>query len=334
MCHYNLTKIILKFINYYKFFNLETLNNKIQNHYFGPHSKNTNIVILPKEMLEKNKIKASASEMLNLYTHFSLIIGDLFDSSDTPEWSLYLKLREIMSIVFEKSVHIKKCEFLKILISEHHQIYISCFGNLKPKHHFMVHYPNILKQIGPLANISSMRFEAFHKTFKDTAKTTNCRKNLLHTLVVKNQFQVSEFLNTFESFFEKIIYSPLIEKDPMTLYNKYNYYYPVKRLFILKWVEYESIRYTADMVIQCDISADELSIFCLIKEIYLVDEKICFCCEKLYNLGFDSHFHGYVVENKTSNIICNIKEITSKKTSYIFYAKKKLFCGIKFEIFF
>ncbi|KAK0152196.1 hypothetical protein N1851_006428 [Merluccius polli] len=42
--------------------------------------------------------------------------------------------------------------FLKHLIEEHHRLFTDLYpqNNLIPKHHFMIHYPECIRQIGPL----------------------------------------------------------------------------------------------------------------------------------------------------------------------------------------
>lgn len=354
VCQYDLTNIIHKLIYQYEVFDLETLNFKIKHHNFGPNLANTNIVEISKEMLEKNKIKTSASEMLNLFTHFSLIVGDFFDSYDVPEWSIYIKLREIMSIIFEKTIHIQKFQLLKVLISEHHELYIDLIGPLKPKHHFMVHYPRILQNVGPLAHISSIRFESFHKKFKHVAKNSQCRINLLHTFAVKFQIQISQLLANFESFDEIYKFSAmtninpnkisltlqinqlmacfrnnnknyLVEIDPKSIYRILNCELSTQyKINSVNWVSRNSIMFKLENVIQTGTDDDDLPIFSIIKGIYAVDNEVFLCCKQLYTLGFDEHFYCYVVQTENFHVIHKLSEIFSYHQSYIFYGTKNM----------
>lgn len=53
------------------------------------------------------------------------------------------------------------------LIEENHSLYLELFNiSLKPKHYNMVHYLSIIKEVGPLAYISSFRFESKHRLGK------------------------------------------------------------------------------------------------------------------------------------------------------------------------
>lgn len=156
------------------------------------------------------KIRSSAAEMHSLFTHFALIIGHKVDPQSV-EWKLYLKLRKIMAIVFSKTIHRRSFELLAFLVKEHHELYIICFGrnSLKPKHHFMVHYPKMCFMIGSLQSISSMRYESFHKKFKNVANTTTCRINLLTTFAIKCEYQFANFLLNFD----KLLYEPNFGKS-------------------------------------------------------------------------------------------------------------------------
>lgn len=48
--------------------------------------------------------------------------------------------------------------------------YIIFKEGLKPKLHFLTHYPRIMMEMCPLKHVSCMRFEAKHKEIKQSAK--------------------------------------------------------------------------------------------------------------------------------------------------------------------
>lgn len=57
----------------------------------------------------------------------------------------------------------------------------------------MVHYPLIIKNVGPLSIFWSMRFEVKHKELKETANSIPSRKNITLTLAIKQQLQFADF---------------------------------------------------------------------------------------------------------------------------------------------
>lgn len=61
-------------------------------------------------------------------------------------------------------------------------------NNLIPKHHFMIHYPACIRQIGPLVHVWTMRYEAKHKFFKLSIKNF---KNITKSLAKKHQIAIA-----------------------------------------------------------------------------------------------------------------------------------------------
>ncbi|KAB7499413.1 hypothetical protein Anas_09724 [Armadillidium nasatum] len=51
----------------------------------------------------------------------------------------------------KKGIHI----LLSTIISEHHELYLELFtdSDLKPKHHFMVHYPRMVCAYDPIIHL-------------------------------------------------------------------------------------------------------------------------------------------------------------------------------------
>lgn len=72
-----------------------------------------------------------------------------------------------------------KILYLKQLISQHNRMYVALFNdNLKPKHHFLTHYPTVIQYSGPPKNYWCFRFEGKHKELKMYARSTCSRKNI------------------------------------------------------------------------------------------------------------------------------------------------------------
>lgn len=59
---------------------------------------------------------------------------------------------------------------------------------LKPKHHHLCHYPELIKQFGSLIRLWTMRFESRHTYFKQCARKLHTFKNLSATLAERHQF--------------------------------------------------------------------------------------------------------------------------------------------------
>lgn len=100
-----------------------------------------------------------------------------------------------MDIVTSFQISLELAQQLRFLISKHHQDYIRLFNDtLKPKHHLMLHYFDVILQSGPPRHYWSFRFEAEHKKFKTYARNITSRKNVCVSLARKYQLIFANFL--------------------------------------------------------------------------------------------------------------------------------------------
>ncbi|XP_067634959.1 uncharacterized protein [Eurosta solidaginis] len=115
--------------------------------------------------------KMTASEVLCFTNFLPLMIGDLI-SPDVKHWKLLVLLIEIVDLLFDSSFSKFDLDKLKNLIKAHHQLYILLYGNLKPKHHFLVHYPRAIEKCGPL-NVTNTQVitDAVNHKFKVLSTT-------------------------------------------------------------------------------------------------------------------------------------------------------------------
>ena len=89
----------------------------------------------------------SANETLIFVQSFGLLFGEAVPHND-KHWHLYIYFKKIAMILMSKKLEKNTALHLKDLIKEHHNFYLELtmgkkFNYLKPKHHFMVHYPEI-----------------------------------------------------------------------------------------------------------------------------------------------------------------------------------------------
>lgn len=143
--------------------------------------------------------------MLNLIRNLNMIIGTSIDEKDEC-WNLLLALQEIMQIICSPNITIDTPEFLEIKIAEYLTSLNEKFTNaMKPKHHFMLHYPSIMRQVGPLWNISCMRFESKHQEAKKISHSAICRINVCRTIALKHRL-----IFNYRLFSKNSNYPPLL----------------------------------------------------------------------------------------------------------------------------
>lgn len=76
-----------------------------------------------------------------------LVVGDLIPDND-ERWLAYLRLMEIVDILFCPTVTEDSVEYLASLIGDHHETFVELYPghNVIPKMHFMVHMPRLILQ--------------------------------------------------------------------------------------------------------------------------------------------------------------------------------------------
>jgi hypothetical protein len=114
-----------------------------------------------------DSVKQNAGRVWTLLRLLPIMVGSRVPE-DCPEWEILLLLKDIAEYAFAPKIMKSQCAHLHAIIQDHHQLLLRCFPNirLKPKHHFIAHYPELILKFGPLRSCWCMRFEAKHSYFK------------------------------------------------------------------------------------------------------------------------------------------------------------------------
>lgn len=83
---------------------LEMLNHRMYMFDYGFHDGLNKPPCITPEMLKKNKLKMTASEMLLFVRLFGIFVGDVIDENN-EFWQLFLLLHDIFDIIQAKSFH-------------------------------------------------------------------------------------------------------------------------------------------------------------------------------------------------------------------------------------
>lgn len=293
ICHYDIILILKYYIHTTKLFTLDTLNHKIASFNYGPEKSNKPPSV-NSDFCNKLKLSMSASEMLCFIRCFSLFIGHLVPHG-CEVWNLYLHLRCIIDIVYARHINENMIKILEHHIKEHHMIYLNISKDtLKPKFHHLIHYPFVMRNIGPLCNITCIRYEAKHRESKLTANVTCCRINVTKTLSQKHQLKLCYRLLSNTGFHTDLSLGP--EVDNIIDYDSLPAEF--QGAFITRWVNvngtvYSSQEYSAIIVNSLELMPQ----FGLIKNIFVTESnKIGFLYYVMQTLEFDEHYHAYVVK--------------------------------------
>ena len=171
---------------------------------------------------------------------------------------------------------------------------------LKPKAHFLHHYPLMIKKFGSL--IKTLRFEAKHCYFKTMSQGSKSRKNICLTLAKRHQ--MSMYLNYIEQDLLKhknpqgiMIKEMVVEALDQPVYNVLTERLDITSSDIFsqsKAVLFEGQRYNKDEVVVLDFVNDE-PLFGLIKLVCYFKKEVYVLCDLLIILQFDTHLNSYEV---------------------------------------
>jgi hypothetical protein len=109
-----------------------------------------------------------ATQCWALLKYLPLILGERVPVGD-KHYKLLLHLSELVDLVFAPRFTLGMVAYLQELIRDHLTLFSELYGDrvcMKPKHHFLVHLPTIVRKSGPLVGMSCLKFELKNSFFK------------------------------------------------------------------------------------------------------------------------------------------------------------------------
>lgn len=300
ICRYEIPKILNILINETHFFSLEILNARLQHFDMQKEFGKNKPISIPEKALKSQHLVISASEMVFLIENLGILIGDLI-TINHEAWELYLLLREIVEIVMNPSITKTMTQLLETLLEEHHSLYMKIFAEpLKPKHHFLIHYPRLMRRLGPLKLLSCFRFEAKHKELKDYARAIRSRRNCAYSLALKHQLSLSNRFRNKKGFPKRLCLGPTLCQKLTSLPN-YQHFKNVLPLnihpeYILDtWVKFNGITYNKNMAVAMYMH-DNFIVFGAIRYIIVEDKsQISFICNDYHTKTLNRGYCAYEV---------------------------------------
>lgn len=195
VCKYGFTAALNKFIYAKRYFSLSDLNIRIN--IVSKTSLETGMRRMPviTETYDKKKksksvvLRMTADEMRCFCNNFSFIVGPYVPPDDSV-WSFCTTLIELSDVIMYRSFTDDDLFDLENLVQKHNELYLQNFNeHLKPKQHFLVHYPKVIKDSGPIYRMMCFRNEAKHQIFKEYAHIITSRTNIAYSLCVKSCLQ-------------------------------------------------------------------------------------------------------------------------------------------------
>ncbi len=150
-----------------KYFTLQYLNQRVTSFPYQRTDKVNKPHPIPKTFMTRGTIGGNGHENATLLRLLPLLVGSKVPEGNAA-WEVLMDLKEMVKLALCPSFSDETVDYFVCKISDHRQILQETFPEirLRPKHHYVEHYPTLVKCFGPLVHVWTMRFEAKHCFFK------------------------------------------------------------------------------------------------------------------------------------------------------------------------
>lgn len=253
--------------------------------------------------IKKNNLGQNASQNMCLFQNIGFILHEHINSIG-KKWECITSLQTVVRIVYSTKITDEDLEMLQIYITRHLQCLRLHFNvNLLPKHHFMTHYVRIIRSMGSLLQLNSIRFEAKHQILKRFSKSKNF-KNINVTIARKHQQNMAESMKVYSSQYE--IQVPK-KSTVCQLENK--------SLREISWFQYNDKRFRIGFIILNDGCLYEIT------KILASENCFYFVCTGLLLITVQNEMNSVKIEKYTPEIKTVIEYSSDIHTNV--YEKKK-----------
>ncbi|KAJ1524604.1 hypothetical protein ONE63_011088 [Megalurothrips usitatus] len=324
LCHYIVTFVLTKLTtaeppNTKPVFTLKTLNRRMQLFDFGTHSAlyKTKLGVLSTD-LEKEKLKMNGSEMEWFTRTLGVLVGDLVPE-DNVYWKLYLALLNVEDIVRAKTLLKSSLENLPYYLQVLAELFLSHDGNrlMFKFHKLLWHYCSIFKHSGPVANLSTRRYESKHRQVKLGLYSNMSRINACLSAAIKHQLGLCHRFVAKKSVLPDIEFGPGGVLNATNFSDFYRFRDALQAIFpnldnvcLPAWIDYKGSHYDFFSTLVIDIDDNfGWPIFGQLKCIFVCGLKVAILCSKFETLGYSEHLHAFEVRRTGEKICINIDSL-------------------------
>ena len=180
-----------------KYFTLAELNEKVRNFPYKHHDS----VNRPQEIGQRfgqnsATIGGNCHENWTFLRLLPFMVGDKVHPTDAS-WLVLLELKDIVEYSFAHKITEGDLLVLESKIKDHKELLHDAFEDFhfKPKHHFVEHYPHLMRCFGPLVQCYTLRFEGKHSFFKKVIRHIMNFKNVCRSLAERHQLYQAYLLS-------------------------------------------------------------------------------------------------------------------------------------------
>lgn len=273
-----------------KCFEADQLNFMFQFHEYGWLNRKN----IPSQIhMDKRSLGQNASQSICLFRHLPFVLHQFKNVPVLNSiWKCIQNLLKFLVIVYSHELSEKDLNRLDSITTQFLDQFLECTkAHLIPKLHFMLHYADIIRLVGPVVHMSTIRYEAKHQVFKRLAKKTNNFRNINKTLATKHQHHMCA--NGY-SIHDEIEHTKLKSVKPKIIneYRKYltNFESSFENLMEIEWLRYNGFEYRENILIIHE------GTFYSIRKIFVMEDKYYFLSLPYEILYFDDFLNSYCVD--------------------------------------
>ncbi|KAK0148560.1 putative nuclease HARBI1 [Merluccius polli] len=299
-----------------KLLTLSDLNNHIKNFQYKWGDKKNRPHLVPLSFSSRKTIGGNAHENWCLLRLLPFMIGHLIPE-DEPAWKVILDLKDIVELVVATFHCEESVAYLEYKISEHRRRYKEVFPDqrIRPKHHFLEHYPEMIKLFGPIVKFWTMRFEAKHSYFKQVVRHTKCFKNITLSLANKHQLMIGYHMHTRSyqrSGFDVTNVSTIpldVMKEDVSLHLRQKFP-DLTTVTLAQSVSSNGIEYRNGMIIVHG-SVGGLPEFAEILQMCTLENTLIFICRRLAS-WYREHYRAFEIQSYSERqiVVAELNELT------------------------
>ena len=127
--------------------------------------------------------------MSNLVSLYPIMFGKYVPEGHVV-WNILLQFSHLVELISAQAFQPGNLLHLRDKIEEFLEAYYSTFpeAKLKPKCHYLTHYPSQILELGPPCEHNTIRFEGKHNFFKEVYQCSKNRINIVKTMATQHQF--------------------------------------------------------------------------------------------------------------------------------------------------
>ncbi len=268
-----------------------------------------------------------------------LMIGDLIPE-DHPLWRLATLFLDVLDQVLSPVISQRDIHYMQQVIED----FLTEFRNnfpgtrIKPKGHYMLHYPTLTKKFGPLVHVGTQRFDAKHDAHKQKAARSKNKINICKTMAKGHQTRQALF-HAKENILDGAHYTSCVgvEDFPVQLLDSCvrstiePYLNGNPQVAKLKAVTVSGTKYSVELAVVLSESHGQYE-FGRIEHIFIISGKPYLCCRKLVVHEFSEHYHSYSVGESQEFVLVQVKDLLDYHPLGLYHLHGKTFITLKYKL--